>query len=73
MADFGKDKDNCWTLMGCPEYVYKKCPAYFTPEKPCWDVPYTQCEILISIPKNCKYCKVYRLYKKSTDHPMSKV
>jgi len=65
VANFWKDKDPCWKLMDCPEYVYKKCPAYFNPERPCWEVAYTQSEILIGIPKDCKYCKVYGLYNKS--------
>ena len=73
MADFWKDKDPCWKLTDCSEYVYKKCPAYFNPERPCWEVPYTQCEILTSIHKDCKYCKVYDLYNKSTDGLTSKV
>ena len=34
MVDFWKDKDACWKLMDCPGYVYKKCPAYFNPERP---------------------------------------
>jgi hypothetical protein len=73
VGDFWKDKDACWKLMDCPEYVYKKCPAYSNSERPCWEVAYTQCEILISILKDCKYCKVYRLYSKFSDRPMSKV
>jgi len=59
--------------MDCPEYVRKQCGAYLYPEGPCWEVAYTQCEILIGILKDCKYCKVYRLYNKFTDPPMSKV
>ena len=50
--------------MDCPEHVYKKYPAYFNPERPRWEVAYTQSEILTGIHKDCKYCKVYRLYNK---------
>ena len=73
MADFWKDKDPCWKLMDCPGYVYKKCPAYSDLERPCWEVAYTQSEILIGISKDCKNCKVYHLYNKSTDDLTSKV
>ena len=73
VGDFWRDKDPCWKVMDCPEYVYKQCGAYLHPEKPCWEVAYTQCEILIGIPKDCKYCKVYRLYWKFADPSTSKV
>jgi len=73
VVDFWKDKEACWKLMECAEYVYKKCPAYFDPERPCWEVAYTQCEILIGVGKDCKHCRVYRLYNKFADHPMSKI
>jgi hypothetical protein len=73
MTDFWKGKEPCWNLMDCLKYVYEKCPAYFNPERPCWEVAYTQCEILIGIHKDCKYCKVYRLYNKFADQPMSRV
>ena len=66
MADFWKDKDPCWKFMDCPEYIYKN-PAYSYPERPCWEVAYTQCEILINVRKDCKYCRVYRLYNKLAD------
>ncbi len=59
--------------MNCPDYVYKKCPAYLDAERPCWEVVYTQSEILISIYKDCKFCKVYLLYNKSTDDLTSEV
>ncbi len=64
MKSFWEDKDPCWRLMECPEYVHKRCPAYLNPERPCWEVAYTQSEILIHIPKDCKSCKVYMLYGK---------
>jgi len=64
MVDFWKDKDPCWKLKACSEYVYNKCPAYLNPGKPCWEVAYTQWEIFIGIHKDCKNCKVYRLYQK---------
>jgi hypothetical protein len=70
---FWEDKEPCWEVMDCPEYVHKKCPAFFNPERPCWEVAHTQCEFLINILKDCKYCKVYNLYNKFADHPMAKV
>ncbi len=72
-ADSWKDKTPCWKLIDCPEIVCKKCLAYLNPERPCWAVAYTQCETLTNIPKHCKYCKVYSLYHKFTDHPIPKV
>ena len=73
VGEFWRDKDPCWKLIDCSEYVYKKCPAYSNSERPCWEVAYTQCEILIGILKDCKYCKVYRLYWKFVDPSTSKV
>lgn len=62
MPNFSEGEEPCWKIMDCPEYVRKKCPAYLDPERPCWEVAYTQCEVLTSLSKNCTYCKVYRLY-----------
>ena len=61
MPDFPRRKNNCWEIMDCPEYVHKKCAAYLYPERPCWEVAYTQCEVLTSLTKDCTYCKVYHL------------
>jgi len=62
MSNFCEGKEPCWKIMDCPKYVRKKCPAYLYPERPCWEVAYTQCEALTSLGKDCTYCKVYRLY-----------
>lgn len=70
---FWKNKDPCWKLMDCPEFVHKECLAYLHPERPCWEVAYTRCEILICIRKDCKYCKVYCLYHNVTDPSTLKV
>jgi hypothetical protein len=59
--------------MKCPEYVHKRCPAYSNPEKPCWEVAYTQSEILINITKDCKNCKVYNLYCNFANQQIAKV
>ena len=56
-------KGPCWKLMDCPAYVYEKCPAYLYPERSCWSVPYTASEVLTGLSKDCKYCKVWRLYQ----------
>ena len=72
-ADFWKNKDPCWKLMDCPEFIHKDSLAYLHPERPCWEVAYTKCEILICIRKDCKYCKVYCLYHNVTDPSTSKV
>ncbi len=61
MSNYWEGEEPCWKITGCPEYVRKKCPAYLYPERPCWEVAYTQSELLTSLCKDCKYCKVYRL------------
>jgi len=63
MSDFWEGKDPCWVLLECSKYVYLNCPAYLFPERPCWETAYTQCEILLGVEKNCKSCKVYKLYE----------
>ncbi len=73
MGDFWREKVPCWKIMDCPEYVYKKCPSYLDPQRPFWEVHHTQAEMLISIKKDCKCCKVYGLYNRSADYPISKL
>ena len=51
-----------WAILNCSKYVRTKCPAYLNVEAPCWEIPYTQCEILLGIKKDCKSCKVFKLY-----------
>ncbi len=68
MSEFWGEKEPCWKIMDCPEYVHKKCPAYLYPESPCWEVAYTRCEVLTSLTKDCTHCKVYRLHHESADH-----
>jgi hypothetical protein len=70
---FWEKKDPCWKLMDCPEFVRKDCLAYLHPERPCWEVAYTKCEILICIRKDCNYCKVYCLYHNVAAPSTSKV
>lgn len=62
LASFWERKVPCWDLMDCPKYLRSNCPAYHSPELPCWENAYTQCEILTSIKRDCKYCKVFNLY-----------
>jgi hypothetical protein len=62
MADFWDGKDPCWVVNECPEYLRKKCPAFRQRDRPCWEVAYTQSEVLTYIKKDCKYCRVYNLY-----------
>ena len=62
MTDFWEGKDPCWKVLGCSKYVYPKCPAYLFPERPCWEIAYTQCEMLLGIKRDCESCKVFKLY-----------
>jgi hypothetical protein len=62
MSDLWDGKTLCWTFFNCSKYVYPRCPAYLNPESPCWECAYTQNEILLSIKKDCKTCKVFKLY-----------
>ena len=62
MSDFWEGKDPCWVVLNCSKYSYPKCPAFRFPAMPCWEVAYTQKEILLGIKRDCKSCKVYKLY-----------
>jgi len=65
MSNFWDGKEPCWAILNCSKYVYKDCPAYLYRERPCWEIAYTKCEILLSIRKDCKTCKVFKLYSAS--------
>ena len=62
MSNFWEGKEPCWIILDCSKYVYPRCPAYLYPERPCWETAYTQCEILLGTKKDCKDCKVFKLY-----------
>jgi hypothetical protein len=62
MSNFWDGREPCWVILNCSKYVYKDCPAYLYPEGPCWEKAYTKCEILLSVKKDCKTCKVSKLY-----------
>jgi hypothetical protein len=63
MSDFWEGKDPCWVILDCSKFLREKCPAFNFPAIPCWEVAYTQKEILLGIQGDCKSCKVYKLYK----------
>jgi len=63
MLDFWEGKDPCWVLLDCSKFLRQQCPAFSFPAIPCWEVAYTQNEILLGIKKDCKSCKVYKVYK----------
>jgi len=65
MSEFWEGKDPCWVLLDCSKLLCQKCPAFSFPAIPCWEVAYTQNEILLGIKRDCKTCKVYKLYKDS--------
>jgi hypothetical protein len=65
LADFWEGKDPCWKILDCSKYVYVDCPAYLYRERPCWEIAYTKCEILLGIKRDCKNCKVFKLYSVS--------
>jgi hypothetical protein len=62
MTDFGEGRKPCWVTLDCPKYVYPDCLAYQCPEKPCWENEYTQNEVLLDIKRECRYCKVFKIY-----------
>lgn len=62
MSDFWKGKDPCWVILDCSKFLRQKCPAFTFPAIPCWEVAYTQNEVLLGIKRDCKSCKVYKLY-----------
>ena len=65
MSSFWDGKTPCWTFFNCSKYVYPRCPAYFNQESPCWESAYTQNEILLGIKRDCKGCKLLKLYSGS--------
>ena len=70
MSNFWDGKEPCWAILNCSKYVYKDCPAYLYLERPCWEIAYTKCEILLGIKKDCKSCKVFKRYHISrADYP----
>jgi hypothetical protein len=71
--NFWEDKDPCWVLLDCSKYVCANCPAYLFPERPCWEVAYSQCEILLGVKRDCKSCKVFKLYSVSANDLCSKI
>ena len=62
MSDFWEGKDPCWVILDCSKFLREKCPAFSFPAIPCWEVAYTQKEIVLGIKRDCKSCKVYKLY-----------
>ncbi len=62
MSNFWHDKNPCWIILDCSKYVYADCPAYLYQERPCWEIAYTKCEILLGVKRDCKNCKVFKLY-----------
>ena len=60
LSSFWEGKEPCWKVLECSKYVYQNCPAYLYPERPCWEIAYTKCEILLGIKKDCQSCKVFR-------------
>lgn len=65
MKDFWEGKEPCWILLECSKLVYQNCSAYHDRERPCWEIAYTQCETLLGIKKDCKRCRVFKLYSVS--------
>ncbi len=63
MSDFWEGKDPCWEILDCSKLLREKCPAFSFPAIPCWEVAYTQKEVVLGIKRECKSCKVYKLYK----------
>ena len=59
-------KDPCWRIMDCSKYVYPKCSAYLSSERPCWENAYTQNEILLGVRRDCESCRVFKLYHRSS-------
>ena len=65
MPNFWDGKEPCWAILNCSKYVYQDCPAFLYQEGPCWEIAYTKCEVLLGIKRDCKSCKVFKLYSAS--------
>jgi hypothetical protein len=39
-----------------------RCPAYYDPDKPCWELEGTCCDKILGTPKTCDMCDVYLTY-----------
>ncbi len=68
-SSFWTGKDPCWILLGCSRYVYPECPAYLHPEIPCWDHAFTQSEKLLGFKRECRSCKVFKIYNNQAPSP----
>ena len=73
LSNFWDGKIPCWDFFNCSRYVYPRCPAYLNPESPCWECAYTQNEILLGIRKDCKSCKILKLYSGSNANLSSEI
>ncbi len=62
MADFWNGNGPCWDVLGCPENIYSRCPAYHNRGIPCWEQLITQCRRVLGFEWECGDCKVFRAY-----------
>lgn len=46
----------CWDLKGCSQEAREKCPAYLSPETPCWEIQRVEGKIA----DNCLGCEVLK-------------
>jgi len=59
---FWRDKNPCWEILGCPGEVSSQCIAHQEPERPCWEYLETQCKKVLTLPLDCRDCKIFKLY-----------
>jgi hypothetical protein len=65
LSAFRERRNPCWTILDCSRYVYQKCPDSRFVERPCWEIAYTQNEILLGLRQDCQNCRVFKLYQES--------
>lgn len=46
----------CWQIRGCSPAKREYCPAFYQPERPCWDV-FSQGD---KIRQQCLECRIYQ-------------
>ena len=59
---FWRDKKPCWEILGCSVEVSCQCIAHQEPARPCWEYLETQCKKVLTLPVDCKDCKIFKLY-----------
>ena len=65
LSNFWDGKTPCWVILNCSKYVYKVVQPILIQKAPAGRKLTHKCEILLGIKKDCKSCKIFKLYSGS--------